>query len=200
MRKLKLELQVSLDGFMADQDGGTNWMVWNWGPDWTWDVALQQYHTRLTTSADCFFISRQMAEEGFVAHWAKAAENKTDPRYEFAKHITDSKKNVFSTTLSTSTSIPGGWDNIEIVGKDYVAYIHDLKRKNGKDILIYGGATLVSSLIQAGLVDEFYFIVNPVAIGRGLSIFNGLQKPLTLKLMSVQAFECGVAVQHYISV
>jgi hypothetical protein len=63
MRKLKLETQVSIDGFIAGIDGNTDWMIWNWGPDWTWDEELQLYHTELTKSVDCILLSKQMAED-----------------------------------------------------------------------------------------------------------------------------------------
>ena len=65
MRKLKLEMQVSLDGFALDVDGKTDWMLWNWGEDWTWDEALRRRHIDLTTSSDCILLSRMMAEEIF---------------------------------------------------------------------------------------------------------------------------------------
>jgi hypothetical protein len=61
VRKVKAEVQTSIDGFMASVDGRTDWMVWNWGPDWTWDPALRQCHVDLTTSSDCVLLSRKMA-------------------------------------------------------------------------------------------------------------------------------------------
>ena len=89
MKKVKLEIQVSIDGFAADRDGRSNWMRWNWGEEWTWDDALRHYHLDLTTSSDCILLSRKMAEEGFHRHWEQVAENPADPQYEFAKPITD---------------------------------------------------------------------------------------------------------------
>jgi len=75
-RKLKLQVQISIDGFIAATDGSTDWMIWNWGPDWNWDKQLQDYSTNLTLSAEHILISRQMAEEGFNAYWQNAATNK----------------------------------------------------------------------------------------------------------------------------
>ena len=51
-----------------DVDGKTDWMVWSWGEDWTWDEALRRRHIDLTTSSDCILLSRMMAEEEFVGH------------------------------------------------------------------------------------------------------------------------------------
>lgn len=194
MRKLKLEMQISLDGYLADVAGKTDWMTWNWGADWKWDATLQQYHMALAKSADHFFISRQMAEEGFNAHWRNATQDRSDPRFEFAKHIVDARKTVFSTTLNKSDDIPGGWENNDLIGSDYIAYVNELKRHPGKDIIVCGGATLVSSLMKADLIDEFFFIVNPVAIGKGMSIFN---ERLSLNLADAIPFPCGVVVLHY---
>lgn len=55
MRKLILEVQLSIDGFVAEVNGDTNWMLWNWRPDWKWDNELQKYHTDLTKSVDGIF-------------------------------------------------------------------------------------------------------------------------------------------------
>ena len=174
MRKLILEVQVSIDGFMASVDGNTNWMVWNWGPEWTWDKKLQQYHTALTTSADCILLSRQMAEEGFIAHWKRTAENFDSPQLTFAKHVAETYKVVFSKSLTKLKSIPGGWNNADISSGDLVTEINNLKDMPGSDILVYGGASFVSSLISANLVDEFHILVNPVVIGNGLSMFKSI--------------------------
>src|SRR5688572_5295132 len=174
MGKLILEIQTSLDGFIASPHGDTNWMLWNWGPEWSWDNELQQYHNALTLSADCILISRQMAEEGFIAHWQSAAENSDSRQYTFARHIADTRKVVFSKTLNKSTPIPGGWDNADIVDGDFVSAINKLKKHHRNNILVYGGASFVSSLIKTALIDEFHFLVNPVSIGSGLGIFKTL--------------------------
>ena len=64
-------------------------------------------------------------------------------------------------------------------------------------MIVYGGATFVSSLIQAQVIDEFHLFVNPVAIGEGLPIFKMLNTPQNLELMRARGFACGVAVLHY---
>ena len=161
MRKLKLETQVSIDGFIADINGKTDWMIWNWGPEWTWDEELQRYHTELTKSADCILLSKQMAEEGFNAHWKKVTEDPLDPQFNFAKHVTDTRKIVFSTTIDRSAEIPGGWQNTEIAEGNFVDVVRQLKKHDGKDIIVYGGSTFVGTLIKAGLIDEFHLLISP---------------------------------------
>jgi dihydrofolate reductase len=161
---------------------------------------LQKYHTDLTKSVDCIFLSRQMAEEGFIAHWAKASQDPKDPkdpRFEFAKHITDTHKIVFTKTIDKSVSIPGGWDNTDIAKGDFVDAINKLKKKKGKDIIVYGGATFVSSLIRAKLVDEFHLLINPVAIGEGLPIFRDLTSRQNLTMVKSKGFDCGMVLLNY---
>jgi len=197
MGKLILEIQTSLDGFMATKDGNTNWMLWNWGPEWIWDIELQEYHNALTLSTDCILISRHMAEEGFIAHWQSVAMNSNSPQYTFARHITDTPKVVFSKTLDKSKPIPGGWDNTDIVAGDFVNAINKLKQHYPNNILVYGGATFVSSLIKADLIDEFHILVNPVVIGSGLAIFNTLDHIQNMTLIKSKSFSCGIVLLHY---
>lgn len=194
MNKLILETQISIDGYIADENGGTNWMIWNWGPDWNWDNDLQRYHTNLNKSVNSILISSQMAQEGFNAHWKQVTQDPTDPRFEFANHIVNTNKFVASRTLTRGTEIPGGWENVSILKDNLADEITKLKKQNNGDIIVYGGATLVSSLINADLIDEFHLITNPVALGRGLSIFK---KQTNLKMVNSTPFKCGIIVNHY---
>jgi dihydrofolate reductase len=193
MKKVKLEMQVSIDGFAADRDGRSNWMCWSWGDEWTWDDALRQYHIDLTTSSDCILLSRKMAEEGFHRHWERVAENPADPQYAFAKPITEMNKVVFSRSLEPST-----WRNTELAKGDLAAEVARLKGQNGKDIIVYGGPTFASSLLNAGLIDEFHLLVNPTVVGSGRSMFKNLGSNTNLKLRGAMLFDCGVVVLQYV--
>ena len=72
-----------------------------------------------------------------------------------------------------------------------------LKAQPGQDIIAYGGATFVASLIRHGLIDEYYLFVNPAAIGRGLAIFSELNDKQELTLVDATPFACGIVVLHY---
>jgi hypothetical protein len=72
-----------------------------------------------------------------------------------------------------------------------------LKAQPGQDIIAYGGATFVASLIQRGLIDEYYLFVNPAEIGHGLAIFSELGGKQELTLVDVIPFACGIVVLHY---
>jgi dihydrofolate reductase len=192
MRKLKLQVQMSVDGYIAEINGETDWLVWNWGDEWNWDDELKKYFTELTESVDCILLSRKMAKEGFISHWAKVAENSIDPQVEFAKKITDAHKVIFTKTLDKSE-----WNNADIARGDLEGEINKLKNQTGKDILVYGGATFVSSLIKAGLIDEFYLFVNPTALGNGMTIFKEIDSKLNLTLVKSKSYDCGIVVLKY---
>lgn len=193
MRKLKLLVQISVDGFIADKNGKTDWMIWHWGDEWTWDAALRKYNTDLIQSIDCILLSRKMAEEGFVHHWENAAMDIKSSKYAFATAINKTPKLVFTKTLTASR-----WDNTEIANGDFVKVIKKLKKQKGKDMIVFGGATFVSSLIKAGLIDEYHLIINPVVLGEGLPIFNGISKKLFLTPVTTKLYSCGVTVAEYI--
>lgn len=184
-------MQVSLDGYVAAADGRMDWLIWNFGRDWTWDEELRNYHTGLTASIDCVLLSRKMAEEGFIGHWAKVAEHTRDPQAVFAGNITRAQKIVFTKTLDSA-----GWENTKLAKGDLVTEVKALKEQSGKDIIVYGGASFVSNLVAARQIDEYHLVVNPTILGKGMPIF-GKASRIGLELMNVRAYSCGVAVLIY---
>ncbi|MBD0331589.1 MAG: dihydrofolate reductase family protein [Chitinophagaceae bacterium] len=186
MRKLKLQVQMSVDGFIAGPNGEMDWMTWNW------DDNLKKYVDELTDSIDTILLGRKMTE-GFMAHWTSIVKSKPDdPSFPFAKKMVDTPKVVFTKTLDKSL-----WDNTNLAKGDIVAEVSKLKNQNGKDIIVYGGATFDSSLIKAELIDEYHLFVNPVAIGNGLTIFKSLQAKQNLILKKTIGFDCGIVLLHY---
>lgn len=192
MRKLILQMQLSVDGFAAALNGSGSWMIWNYGDDWTWDPALQAYHTGLIAAADEILLSRKMAEEGFVSHWEKIAANTANPQSVFAGHIRDARKVVFTHTLGQSS-----WPNTVLAKGDLTEEVKALKKQPGKNLMVFGGVSFVSSLIAAGLIDEYHLIINPAAIGRGMPVFNMVRGILGLSLINATAYACGIVVLQY---
>lgn len=191
-RRLILQVQISLDGYIADKQGTTEPMLWNWGPDWVWDQPLQQYHTELIESADVFLLSRRMGSEGFIDFWADVARKDSDPRARFARRITQGRKLVFSKRLN---SVEG--ENTVLTHGDLREEVERLKAEPGKNLIAWGGAAFVSSLIAADLVDEYHFVTNPLAFGGGLPIFEKLTSPRRLRLLDASAFSCGIVLSRY---
>src|SRR5215212_5283393 len=186
LRKLKLQVQMSVDGYIAGPNGEMDWLVWNW------DDKLKEYVNGLTESVDTILLGRKMTE-GFISYWSDVMTKPDDPWYAFAKRMIEIPKVVFTKTLNKSQ-----WVNTDIATGDLTYEVNKLKRREGKDIIVYGGASFDSSLIKAGLIDEFHLFVNPAAIGNGMTIFkdlNGMQKKFTL-IKSI-AFDCGIVLLHY---
>jgi dihydrofolate reductase len=192
MRKLKLEVQLSIDGFVADPKGKTDWMIWDWKPEWHWDEELRRYHIDLQRTSDTILLGRKMAVTGFFEHWEQVAANQDDPQYAFAKPITEMKKYVFTKTLKKPK-----WKNTELVKSDFVEEIKKLKKQSGKDIIVYGGASFVASLIKAELIDEYHLLINPTILGKGKAIFKTVDEKESLVLVGARAFNCGVVNLQY---
>jgi dihydrofolate reductase len=184
-RKLKLQVQMSIDGFVAGPNGEMDWMTWNW------DEELKDYGRKLTDSVDTILLGRKMTE-GFVSHWTNVAANPKNPEFEFAKKMVDYHKVVFTKTLDKSA-----WANTDLAKGNLADEIKKLKNGTGKDIIVYGGATFVSNLISEKLIDEFHLFVNPAAIGSGMSIFSKLAEKQNLKLIKSKVFDCGITLLNY---
>jgi dihydrofolate reductase len=186
MRKLKLQVQMTIDGFIAGPNGEMDWMVWNW------DDRLKAYVQEITDPVDCIVLGRKLAQ-GFIPHWAAVAANPDDPENAAGRKFTDSRKVVFTKTLEKSA-----WDHTVLAKGNLVEEIANLKNQDGKDLIAYGGATFVSALIKHGLIDEYHLFVNPAAIGKGMPIFTELDASLNLTLVNATSFDCGIVVLHYV--
>lgn len=176
---------MTVDGYIAGPTGEMDWMTFNW------DEALQQYVAELTEPVDCLVLGRKLAE-GFIPYWASVAANPEDPQVTVGQKFTGTPKVVFTRTMETSP-----WDNTVLAKGDLADEINQLKNQPGQDVIAYGGATFVSSLIQQGLIDEYHLFINPAAIGSGKPIFNQLGERLNLNLVKATPFACGIVVLHY---
>lgn len=180
MRKLKLQTQITVDGFTGGPEGQLDWMTFDIDKD------LLGFINELTDSSDTILLGRKMTPD-FVAYWEGLKP--TSPEYDFGRKMVQMPKVVFS---KTQKDIKGM--NLRVESGDLVKAVNSLKQEPGRDIVVYGGASFVSSLIEHDLIDEFNLFVNPVAIGHGLRIFKG-RKPLQLRTST--AYPCGVVVNTY---
>jgi len=179
MRKLKLQVQMTVDGYIAGINGELDWTARDW------DDKLNKYVGEITEPVDCIILGRKLAQ-GFIPHWA------SHPEEEGADKFNSTNKVVFTKTLEKSE-----WDNTVLAKGDLVDEITKLKKQYGKDIIAYGGATFVSTLIKHGLIDEYHLFINPTAIGNGMSIFKELDSKQNLILVKSTSFDCGIVVINY---
>jgi len=183
MRKLRLQIQISVDGYVAGPDGDEEWVVRKS------DEKLFQLINELADNSDTLLLGRKMAEK-FIPHFE---EFESDGRkITFAQKMVNISKIIFSKKLDK----PFG-KNTSLATGNLADEIAKLKGQDGKDILVYGGARFVSSLIAGGHIDEFFFFVNPVMINKGMRIFDLLTERQKLSLISAVPYESGVTVLRY---
>jgi dihydrofolate reductase len=183
MRKLKLQVQITIDGFITGTNYEMDWMALPWTDD------IKKYVVEITEPVDTILLGKNLAM-GFIPHWASKVEGEDAW---FANKMNNSRKVVFSKSL-----VKLDWENVILAKDELVEEVKKIKTQNGKDIIVYGGASFVSSLIKENLIDEYHLFVNPVAIGKGLPIFSELDTKKNFKTVKTQTFDCGITVLNYL--
>ncbi|UCJ09724.1 dihydrofolate reductase family protein [Chitinophaga pendula] len=117
-----------------------------------------------------------------------------DPMYDVSAHIVRAQKVVFSNTLAASL-----WENTQLAKGDLTAEVKALKAAGGKDMIVYGGSSFVTSLIREGLIDEYYLFVNPVVLGKGEGIFGGLANYRGLVHRETLTYPSGIVLLKYVA-
>ena len=142
MRKLKLQVQMSVDGFVGGPNGELDWMTWEM------DDKLLNYINELTDSVDTILMGRKMTD-GFISAWSDIVKDPDNNQYPFAKKMLDIPKVVFTKTMKKSQ-----WPNTTLATGDINKEVDNLKNQDGKDMIVYGGAGFVSSSITEGLTNK----------------------------------------------
>ena len=184
MGKLTYGFGVSVDGYVADRDGGIDWTA----PD----EELHQFWNDNTKNVALSLYGRKLYEL-MSAYWPTADE---DPEakpveVEFARLWRQLPKVVFSSTLEEV-----GW-NSRLERGDVVEVTRRLKAETDGRLEV-GGATLAAPLVRAGLVDEFQVVVTPAAVGGGTPFFPPLERRLALDLVETRAFPSGGVLLRYV--
>ena len=175
---------MSIDGMVAAQTHRSPGYF-------NWDEEVRQYSIANAENVDTILLGRKTAT-GFIPHWKSVASDAKHADFEFGGLITDIPKVVFSRTVRKSE-----WSNATLANGEIADHVNQLKEQTGKDLLVYGGSSFVASLIEHKLIDEYHLLVNPVALGNGLTIFGGLADSLRLTLLKTKSFSCGTALLCY---
>jgi dihydrofolate reductase len=133
MRKLRLQVQMSIDGCIAGPNNEMDWLVW--------DDNDIKYLNEITESVDTIIMGRKIVDE-FIPYWTEVMNKPDDPWYAFAKKMIETPKVVFTKTLDKSD-----WPNTDIATGDFRDEITKLKNLDGGDDIVYGGASF-DSLIR----------------------------------------------------
>lgn len=185
MKKLKLQVQLSIDGYVARPNGEMDWITWGMSEN------ILKYIMELNGSIDTILLGRKMTG-GFITYWDNVVANPQDPSYALGKIMIDTPKVVFTKTLTRSE-----WDNTTLATGDIAEEVNKLKQQKGKDIIVYGGAGFASSLIREGLIDEYHLFVNPAAIGNGMPIFKELKEARQFTLTKCIPSDSGIVILVY---
>jgi dihydrofolate reductase len=119
-----------------------------------------------------------------ASYWPTAIADQHNPAV--AKGMNGMPKVVFSRTLDKAT-----WSNTKVVNADLVAEVRKMKRETGPDMAILGSGTIVSQLAPENLIDEYQMVLDPVALGKGRTMFDGIREQLNLKLTKTRTFKNG---------
>lgn len=182
MRRFKLQVQTTVDGYMAGPNGEMDWMLMPWSRD------MEEYVSALMASVDCIVLGRKLAE-GFIPAWASRPEGEPEQSIDW---MNNTPRVVISNSLTESP-----WENATIANGELGETITSLKDRPGGDLIAYGGGTLVSSLIARDLLDEIHLFVNPTAIGAGMPVFGNDVTRKQVRLVGAHPFECGITALHF---
>jgi dihydrofolate reductase len=181
MGKIGVFENVSVDGYFAGPNGEIDWFI---GDEETAQYAKD--HANPTTT----ILFGRVTYELMASYWPTAEAMKNDPVV--AEVMNSASKIVFSRTLDKVE-----WGNTRLVKNNIEEEIKKMKNKPGKDMVILGSGSIVSAFAQRGLIDEYSFMVNPIILGGGRSIFQGIKDRLNLKLLETRTFKLGNVLLHY---
>lgn len=176
MRKLMVFNQVSLDGCIADAKGD---MSWAHRQDEEWNAFVAG-----NARGEAEFLFGRRTYELMAAFWPTPLAMERMP--EVARGMNANPKVVFSRTLEATP-----WPPTRLVKGDPVAEVRKLKGEPGPDLVIFGSGSLIAPLAEAGLIDAFQLVINPLVLGSGIAMFQGLRAPLHLKQTGVRGFGNG---------
>ena len=185
MRHLIFFMHTSLDGFVAGLQGELDWILI--------DDEMFDFVATMTDKADAALYGR-VTYEIMQSYWPTAGEQPNASKHdkEHSAWYNKVSKVVLSKTLSEK-----GLVNTKVISDQLADNINELKNQDGKNILIFGSPTASLSLLNSGLIDEFWLFVNPIILGHGIPLYKEVAGTTQLKLIESITFTCGVIALHY---
>ncbi len=177
MRKLAVFNSVSLDGYFTGSGGDLSWAHAAEDPEWNAFVEGN-------ASGGGVLLFGRITYEMMAGFWPTPNAKKSYPVV--ADRMNGLPKFVFSRTLDKVS-----WENTTLVKGDLAGEVRELKSQPGQGMVILGSGSIVSQLAQAGLIDEYQFVVVPVALGKGRTMFEGIKDKQPLKLTGTRTFRNG---------
>jgi dihydrofolate reductase len=182
MPRLSAFEQVSLDGFFVDVSGDMSW-AHKQDPEWNEFAASN-------ASGGGALVFGRVTYEMMASFWPTPAAKESLPAV--AEGMNTMPKVVFSRTLKKAS-----WKNTRLVKGDLASEVRKMKSESGPDMAILGSGSIVSQLAEAGLIDEYQIVVNPIVLGKGRTLFETVDRKIGLKLIKTRAFGNGNVVLTY---
>lgn len=186
MRKVIFLIHMSLDGFISGPNGEMDWIGYN--------EEMQRYSHEMHQTADAAIYGRvtyQMMESYFPSLLSAPDSDPGDLAH--AQWLDRVPKIVFSHTLESVQ-----WHNTVLIHDNIAEEMAQLKQQPGKDLWLIGSPTLARTFMELGLIDEYRINLNPVVLGRGKLLFEGLTHPLALRLVDSKVMQGGITALRYV--
>ncbi|HWL84217.1 MAG TPA: dihydrofolate reductase family protein [Polyangiaceae bacterium] len=180
MRKLRVFESISVDGYFTDANGDMSWA--HVGRD---DAEFADWVGANASSGGELLFGRKTYEM-MESFWPTPMAAQQMPAV--AKGMNAARKHVASSTIQPT------WNNTRLLKGDLVDAVRALKASDGMGVSVLGSGSVVAQLGDAGLVDEYQFVIIPIALGGGRTVFT---KGRTLRLVDQRAFRCGNVVVTY---
>lgn len=181
MGKLVAYNFLTLNGYYKGAGGDISWHPH--------DEEGNQYAAKMLDSKSTLLFGRTTYEM-MAGYWPSSEAARNSP--EVAAGMNESEKIVFSSTLKRAD-----WNNTRIVKDNMIAELKKLKNISDKNMTILGSGTIITQLAQSGLIDEYQFAIDPVAIKTGTPVFQGISQQLELELFKTKTFKSGTILLFY---
>jgi dihydrofolate reductase len=186
MRKVIAFMHMSLDGFVSGPDGAMDWLHHDFETDGYLIADLQ-------STVDTILTGR-VTYQSFASAWPAMAANPQSPKelVEMAHWMEDTLKVVFSKTLEKVE-----YGNSILAKGDLAEEVARLKQQPGKDLVIFGGASIAATFAHLDLIDEYRLKLEPVVLGSGKALFSDGQARTNLKLLKTTPSNTGMLALYY---
>jgi dihydrofolate reductase len=185
MRKIIVFNLVTVDGYFAGPNGEIDWH--------RYDAEMGEFSkVQMPTFGALMF--GETTYKLMESYWPTPEGQQSEPLV--AEIMNGIPKIVFSETMADVKDGPV-WKNVTVLHSIRPEEILALKQQDGKDIAIFGSGTIVQQFTNLGLIDEYRLVVNPLLLGKGKPLFNGVEKRLNLKLLSTKTFNNGNVLLCY---
>jgi dihydrofolate reductase len=182
MRKLSVFNFMTLDGYFEGSSKG----------DISWHRHGGEengFASKMLQSGNTLLFGR-ITYEQMASFWPTPMALQHDPV--LAAGMNNADKIVFSRTLTAPA-----WKNTRLIKTDIVDTVRKMKQTDGHDMTLLGSGSILTQFAGAGLFDEYEFMIDPVALGNGASIFRGLTAKLDLELVQAKTFKSGTILLQY---